>query len=265
MAKWWDIFIVAVNAKHSISVHELLRTPTEAQPRQAALLSNTNEQAAERKIVSTLFLSLGAAGRKNLTDKYPHMTVATASLRKMKTNCEDTFQQPKKLTLDRFKFFLRKKLPNETLRQFWNVLTGLAARCEFEQQTEGLIMDTFIQNIHNKTVQERLCTDPKEQPQEALRFAIAFEERIIQQQSFTSGNVTKKEPVCAIEKKTRIHAPVVVGNSIKTTYQYVKRREKNVATVGWLAILCVCVKDQKVAVSEDLVNPLNLANSNELI
>ena len=83
--KWWDIFIVAVNAKHSFSVHELLRTPTEAQPRQAALLNNTNEQAAERKIVSIfLFLSLGAAGRKNLTDKYPHMTVATASLREKK-------------------------------------------------------------------------------------------------------------------------------------------------------------------------------------
>ena len=203
--KWWGIFIVtvAVNAKHSISVHELLRTPTEARPRQAALLNNTNEQAAERKIVSILFLSLGVAGRKNLTDKYPHMTIATASLHEIKTNCEDIFQQPRNRTLDRFKFFSRKQLPNETLRQFWNALTGLAARCEFEQQTEGLIMDTFIQNMHNKTVRERLCTDPKEQPQEALRFAIVFEEGIIQQQSFTSGNVTKKKLVCAIENKNK--------------------------------------------------------------
>ena len=93
-------------------------------------------------------------------------------------------------------------MQNESLRQFWNNLTGLAARCEFEQ-TEGLTMDTFIQNMHNKTVQMRLCTDPKEQPQEALRFAIAFEEGIIQQQSFTSGNITKKEPVCAIENKNK--------------------------------------------------------------
>ena len=31
--KWRDLFVVAVNAKHSISVQELLRTPTEDNPR----------------------------------------------------------------------------------------------------------------------------------------------------------------------------------------------------------------------------------------
>ena len=30
--KWWDIFVVEVNAKYSISVNELLRTPTEHRP-----------------------------------------------------------------------------------------------------------------------------------------------------------------------------------------------------------------------------------------
>ena len=49
-------------------------------------------------------------------------------------------------------------------------------------------MDAFIQNMHNKTVQERLCTDPKNQPQEALRFAIAFEEGVAQEQTFTGGS-----------------------------------------------------------------------------
>ena len=161
---WWDFFIVAVNARHSNSVLELLRTPTQNQPRQAALLNNINEQA----IVSILFLSLGTAGRKTLTDKYPNMIVATASLNESKTNCDDTFQRPRNKTLDHFKFFSRKQQLNETLRQFCSALTGLAARCEFDQQTEGLIMDTFIQNMHNKTVQERLCTDPKHQLQEAL-------------------------------------------------------------------------------------------------
>ena len=63
-AKWWDIFVVAVNAKHSISDHELLRTPTENDPRVAALINGMNEQAAERKVVSILLLSLGSAGRK---------------------------------------------------------------------------------------------------------------------------------------------------------------------------------------------------------
>ena len=94
-------------------------------------------------------MSLRPAGRKNLTDKHANMTVATASLNVIKTNYEETFQKPRNRTLDRFKFFSQKQQPKETLRQFWNALTGLAARCEFEQQTEGLIMDTFIQNMHN--------------------------------------------------------------------------------------------------------------------
>ena len=62
-------------------------------------------------------------------------------------------------------------------------------------------MDAFIQNMHNKIVQECLCTEPKENPQEALRFAIAFEERIRQLKSFTWGNEFKKEPVFAIDNK----------------------------------------------------------------
>ena len=144
-------------------------------------------------------MSLETAGRKNLTDKYPNMTVATASLNEIKTKCEEMFQRPRKRTLDCFKFFPRKQQPNETLRQFWDALTGLAARCEFDQQTEELIMEAFIQNMHNQTVQERFCTDTKNQPQEALRFAIAFEEGIAQQQNFTGGSTIKKETVYAID------------------------------------------------------------------
>ena len=59
-------------------------------------------------------------------------------------------------------------------------------------------MDAFIQNMHNKTVQERLCTELKENPQEALRFAVAFEEGI-SKKSFTGVNDVNKEPIYAID------------------------------------------------------------------
>ena len=167
---------MAVNAKCSISVTELTRVPTQQRPRQAALMNNLNEEAAERKTVSTLFLSLGAAGRKNLTHNFPNMNVATVPIREIKENCEICFKKPRNRTLDRYKFFARKQQQNETLRQFWNVLTGLAARCEFGEQTNSLIKDAFIQNMNNKTVQQRLCTVPKEEPEEALKLAVAFEE-----------------------------------------------------------------------------------------
>ena len=80
--KWWDFFVMAVNAKYSISVPELTRTVTEKQPRQAALINNLDERAAEKRIVGILNLSQGSAGRKNLTQKFPYMVVA-ATLREM--------------------------------------------------------------------------------------------------------------------------------------------------------------------------------------
>ena len=115
----WDLFVVATNAKHSISVTEVLREVTEQQPRVLALINNLNEQAAERKIFSVLFLSLGSAARKSLTDKFPHMRVATIRLRELKANCEKTFEKPRNRTLERYKLFSRKQSSKESLRQFW--------------------------------------------------------------------------------------------------------------------------------------------------
>ena len=175
--------MVAANAKYSISVNELLGATTEQNPRVAALINNLNEQAAERKIVSILFLSLGSAARTSLTDKYPEMRVTTKSLQDMKENCEQAFIKPRNRTLERCKFFSRRQT-QKTLRHFWHTLTGMASKYAFCEQTESLITDTFIQNMNNKMVQQTLCTEPKDDPQEALRFAVAYEEGISQHQTF---------------------------------------------------------------------------------
>ena len=37
---WWDLFMVAANAKYSISVKEILRDVTEQNPRIAGLINN---------------------------------------------------------------------------------------------------------------------------------------------------------------------------------------------------------------------------------
>ena len=73
------------------------------------------------------------------------MVVSTASLTEIRNNCEQTFTKYKEIEhWSDIDFLQKKQQQNETLRQFWNALTGLAARCEFEQQTESLIMDAFI-------------------------------------------------------------------------------------------------------------------------
>ena len=111
---------------------------------------------------------------------------------------------PRKKTLDKYKFFARKQKQGGALRQFWHVLTGLAAKCEFGDQTNSLIMDAFIQNMNNKTGQQRLCTEPRDTQHEALRFTVAFEEGISPQRSF-GGEVEKIKdgPIYSINQRPK--------------------------------------------------------------
>ena len=62
--EWWDLFMVAANAKCSISVNKILRTATEQQPRVAAVINNLNEQAADRKILIVLFFISGVCRKE---------------------------------------------------------------------------------------------------------------------------------------------------------------------------------------------------------
>ena len=60
----------------------------------------------------------------------------------------------------------------------------------------------FRLHMTNKKVQEKLCTEPKE-PEQALEFAIAFEEGIKRQKSHgthTSKTSVKSEPIFAVER-----------------------------------------------------------------
>ena len=201
--KWWDLFCVAVMAKHSVDVAEILRRPTTQNPRVDTLLGGLAVEAAERKVVSVLFLSLGTIARKTLVDRYPDMVVAAVPLQELLTNCMNVFARIRNRTLDRFQFFSRKQKQDETLKQFWNILTGLASRCALGEQTNSLVLDVFILNMNNTTVQEKLCTEPKDTPEEALRFAVAFEEGIQRQRSYGTGLVEKtpkikSEPVMTV-------------------------------------------------------------------
>ena len=60
----------------------------------------------------------------------------------------------------------------------------MAAKCDFVDQTDSLIMVTFNQSMKNKTVPQISSTEPKENPQDAFRVAVAFEEGVNQHKSF---------------------------------------------------------------------------------
>ena len=92
-------------------------------------------------------------------------------------------------------------MPAETLEQLWHSLNGMVAECDFRGQTEGLVHYLFILNMQNQAVQEKLCTESKATPKEALDFATAYEERSLRQRSYGETKVEiKSEPICTINK-----------------------------------------------------------------
>ena len=205
--RWIDLFAVAVMAKHSISIDELTRTVDEGHPRVKALIGDMPEEAAEKKVVTWLFLSVGEPARKLFKDKYPELSVWTLQTREMLQRCENCFHIARNRTLDRHKFLSRKQQANESLQQFWHALNGLASKCELGEITQTLVHDVFILNMNNKKVQEKLCVEPFNEPQEALQYAISYEEGIKRQRSMGIGAAEGSKPaiktelVCAVDKR----------------------------------------------------------------
>ena len=197
-ANWLQLFEMAVLARHSISISEVLKNPTENDPSIPALLGNLTVTTAAKKVVSLLYLSIGKTGRKVLTDKFPNTNIFVIDLAEILQRFTECFEVKRNRTLDRHSFFSRKLQPEESLHQFWNVLNGLAAKCDFGEQTQSLVYDMFVLNMSNNQVQERLCTEPRENPRDAIQFAIAFEEGIRRQKTIgqpCASVKVKEEPV----------------------------------------------------------------------
>ena len=201
--QWIQLFEVAVFARHSISVTELTREVTQDNPRVAAMMGNLEEEPAKRKVTSLLYISIGKAGRRMLMDKFAHINNLLIQLNNILHSCAECFQTSRNKTLDRQTFLSRKQKPTESLHQFWNILNSLAAKSVFSNQTEGLVYNIFVLNKANKQVQEKLCTEPKDNPNEALQFAIAFEDGLRRQKTYgyiAQDHKIREEPICTVSE-----------------------------------------------------------------
>ena len=74
----------------------------------------------------------------------------------MLERCRASFEVRRNRTLDRHAFLSRKQQQAESLHQYWNLFIGLALKCDFGEQTQGLMYDIFVLNMFNMQVQERL-------------------------------------------------------------------------------------------------------------
>ena len=170
-------------AKFSISVTELTREENQQNPRVRALLGDLDENPANKKVISVLYLSLGKQARKQFMERYQHTALWDLKAQELLTLCTDCFREKRNRTLDRHRFFSRPQQQSESLFQFWHALNGLAALCDFGDITSTLVPDMFMLHMKNKKVQEKLCTEPKE-PDQVLEFAIAFEEGVKPQKAY---------------------------------------------------------------------------------
>ena len=171
--KWMELFEVALMAKSNISVAELTKTTGN---KDKNLMGDREEATAMKKANSVVYVALGMAARKTISGKFPTVNIARITLEDLIKTFKDCLEKPKNETLDRFKFLSRKQKENETLRQFWNELNGLAAKCNFGNITESLVKDVFIVNMNNKDVQQKLCSEPKSTIADTIQFAISYEE-----------------------------------------------------------------------------------------
>ena len=103
-------------AKYSISVEELTRTVDADHPGVKALIGDMAEEAAEKKEVTWLFLSVGEPARKMFKDKYSEVSVWTLRAQEMIDRCVTCFHVARNRTLDRHKFLSRKQQPDELLQ-----------------------------------------------------------------------------------------------------------------------------------------------------
>ena len=102
----------------------LTRTLNEANPRVKGFLGDMADEAANKKVVSIMFLSLREAGWQILRDKYPETSISSLQATEMLKHCQSCFRIKKNRTLDRHHFLSRKQLPTGSLQQFWRTLNG---------------------------------------------------------------------------------------------------------------------------------------------
>ena len=204
--KWLDLFQVAMMAKYSISITELTREANQQKPRVRTLMGDLDEDPANKKVISVIYVALGEAARKQFKDKYPHTALRELKAQELITLCNDWFRKKRNRALDRHQFFSRLQQPGETLFQFWHALNGLAAICDFRDITTTFVLDMFIFHMRNKKVEEKLYTEPKELDQ-ALNICHCIWGRNQRQKTYgvqvsaeQAKASVKSEPVFAVEK-----------------------------------------------------------------
>ena len=106
--QWVQLFEVAVLARHSISMTELLREVDEQNPRIAAMMGNLEEVPAKRKLVSLWYISIGKTGRKNVDGQIPKHQYSTNRATILGAKLHGMLSNTQKSNIGSTHFFVKK-------------------------------------------------------------------------------------------------------------------------------------------------------------
>ena len=131
-----------------------------------------------------------------IMERFSQINILLIQFPQFLQHCNECFQTRRSRTIDRHTFLSRKQKPNESLHQFWNALNGLAAKCNFGNQTEGLVYDIFVLNMSRKALHRAKRYSSRSSP-----FRNHFEDMLKRQKTY--GYIgqepkIKEEPVCAV-------------------------------------------------------------------
>ena len=110
-------------------------------------------------------------------------------------------------------------------------------------------MGTFIQNMNNKSVQQKLCTEPRDDPQEAFRFAVTYEEGINQHKEYEKPTKEiKSETVYAVAERKNpcTRCGLEFSQNHLAVCRAKNERCRNCSTIDHFARTCKCPKSSNI-------------------
>ena len=111
--------------------------------------------------VATLIMSLGEDALEVLETLPYSKPEDRKDLQATLTLLEKHFAGETNVTYERFLFFKRDQLPNESFTEYLTGLRALASSCEFAQLQEDLIRDRIVCGLRDESVQRALLQNTK--------------------------------------------------------------------------------------------------------
>ena len=112
-----------------------------------------------KKLKSQLYLALGNEGEKCFSHKFPVKKLLDINFAEFWELLKTTFTVTTDLTYERFKFFGRRQKENESLENFYEILSELAKNRKLGELESELVRDIFITNMRNVEIQKNLCIE----------------------------------------------------------------------------------------------------------